>query len=110
MQSVGSQRTIQTMSEECSQHESVLSHQLTKKDQFNFELDNLFKKLAVEHATVETDFQHVFSDNKVNPALKDSPYQVMYNEQDSIGKIAGSYTFLNGKTPGEYEVNCLKTI
>jgi hypothetical protein len=34
----------------------------------------------------------------------------MFNEQDSIGKIAGSFTFLNGKTPGEYEVNCLKTI
>lgn len=34
----------------------------------------------------------------------------MFNEQDPLGHIAGSYTFMNGKTQGDYETNCLKTI
>jgi hypothetical protein len=71
------------------------------------ELDSLFQKLSVEHAVEENDFQHVFAEQKVHNSLKESPYQIMYNEQDTIGLTAKAYTFLNGKNQGEFEGSCL---
>lgn len=92
-------------------HESVMTAvPVTKKDQFNNELDDLFNKMAIEHAVVETDFQHVFSEQKVERTLENSPYQMMYNEQDTLGVGNEAYTFLNGSTQGEYDILCLKTM
>ena len=74
------------------------------------DLDDLLNKMAVEHAVVETDFQHVFAEQLVNRNLHNSPYQIMFNEQDTLGIGNDAFTFLNGNSQGEYEMSCIKTM
>ena len=47
---------------------------VTNKDKFINELDDLFNKMAVEHAVNETDFHHTFSKIKYDKLLTNSPY------------------------------------
>jgi hypothetical protein len=34
----------------------------------------------------------------------------MFNEQDTLGIGNDAFTFLNGKSQGEYDMSCLKTM
>lgn len=57
-------------------------------------MENIFNKLSMEHAVVETAFKHHFSEDAIYS--KESPYQILYNEIDRIGLINESFTYLNG--------------
>lgn len=65
------------------------------------ELDDMFIKLAMEQAVIETDFRHKFEVEKVNTkgAINEqsSPYQVLINADNGIQIRRGQYTFMNGK-------------
>ena len=67
------------------------------------ELDDIYNKLSVEHAVVQTDYSHVFAEKKVDPEMESSPYQALFNQNDKVGIRDGSYTFMNGSTMGSYE-------
>ena len=72
------------------------------------ELDDIYNKLSVEHAVVQTDYSHVFAEKKVDPDMKDSPYQALFNQNDRVGIRDSSYKFMNGSTMGSYETMTLR--
>ena len=72
------------------------------------ELDDLYNKVSVEHAVIQTDYSHVFAEKKIDGEMKGSPYQALNNVQDQVGQKGDSYTFMNGNSMGSYEVATLK--
>ena len=71
-------------------------------------LDDMYNELTIEHAVEHTDFSHQFADNKVMKDTDASPYQSLFNQNDSIGHKDGAYTFMNGFSLGTYEHRTLK--
>ena len=71
------------------------------------ELEDVFNKLTVEQAVVQTDYSHQFAEKKVNPEMKSSPYQSLHNENDGIGIKDSNFTFMNGNSIGSYETTTL---
>ena len=67
------------------------------------ELNDLYNKISVEHAVVQTDYSHVFAEKKIDDDMKSSPYQNLFNVQDKIGIKDNAFTFMNGNTMGNYE-------
>ena len=72
------------------------------------ELDDMFGKLTVEHAVVQTDYSHVFAEKKVDPDMHSSPYQALHNQNDKIGIRDSSFTFMNGSSLCSYETMTLR--
>ena len=66
----------------------------------NFGLDSMFddlmQNMAIEHAIKETDFQHIFSYDKVMKGLKSSPYMNVKDENDQIQRDADAFNFPDG--------------
>ena len=75
-------------------------------------LDDMFNKLMIENAVVETDFKHQFDRTSVSRSKNESssPYQTLRDQQDRIAQISDGYKFLNGKLQGEYENEQLQKI
>ena len=56
--------------------------------------EDIFSKLAIEHNLKEASFKHQVDLNKI--ITPDSPYQSIFNENDQLGQIEGTFTLLNG--------------
>ena len=72
------------------------------------DLDDMYNKISVEQAVVQTDYSHVFAEKKVDSAMEQSPYQALSRVQDKIGQTDTAYTFMNGQSQGKYENTTLQ--
>lgn len=72
-------------------------------------LDDMYAKISVESALVETDFKQKFDTGSTDKP-KATAYQTLKSINDSVSVLGEKFTFLNGKLQSSYEKALLEKL